>query len=165
MPRMSSAASQARIHCQSTMPTAYLCPSSRRTEAMAATQGVYRSENTSIEAAAKGVSVVGEFNGWREDASPMSPVATTGVDDWSLGARNWRYVSSLGYGVTLGNTAAPAPAWHWGDPAHLAGIGLYTTQPDDGNASQKWRYAVAAGALDSGNGSVASGGLNYGPVA
>ena len=49
-----SAATQAVAHCQITIPAAYFVPSSRRTEAMAATQGVYSRENTSMEAAAAG---------------------------------------------------------------------------------------------------------------
>ncbi|MDN5843095.1 MAG: hypothetical protein L0H54_06580 [Alcaligenaceae bacterium] len=97
---------------------------------------------------------------------PMVPVPATGVDDWALGARNWQYVSSTGYGVTLGSTAAPAPSWHAGDPARLAGVGIYRTLPSGDDADQQWRYAVAAGALDAnGNGQSAAGGLEYGPVA
>lgn len=98
--------------------------------------------------------------------SPMAPIPATGVDDWSLGARNWRYVSSMGYGLTLGSTTAPALPWHAGDPTRLAGVGLYKALPNGDDADQRWQYAIAAGALDAnGDGQVASGGLEYGPVA
>ncbi len=96
----------------------------------------------------------------------MGPVATTGVDAWSLGARHWRYVSSLGYGITLGNTIAPAPSWLRDDDARLAGVGVYKVQQAGDQADPAWQYAVAAGVLDmNGDGRVASGGLDYGPLA
>lgn len=46
-----NAAIQATAHCQKTTPTAHFAPNSRLMEAMAATQGVYKRENTSIVAA------------------------------------------------------------------------------------------------------------------
>lgn len=44
----------AMIHCPITMPKAHLLPSSRLTEAIAATHGVYSRQKTSRDAAATG---------------------------------------------------------------------------------------------------------------
>lgn len=53
--RITSAAIQAMAHCPTTTPTAHLPPSSRLTEAMAATQGVYSRQKTKRLPAASGV--------------------------------------------------------------------------------------------------------------
>ena len=45
------AAHHAITHCQRTMPAAHFAPSSRFTDATAATQGVYNRQKTSIHAA------------------------------------------------------------------------------------------------------------------
>ena len=55
--RTSRAAIHAITHCHATMPTAHFVLSSRFTEAMAATHGVYRRLKTSNEPAIRGVSV------------------------------------------------------------------------------------------------------------
>ncbi len=94
----------------------------------------------------------------------LGPVASGGLDAWSLGARNWRYRSSAGYGVTLGNTAAGAPGW--GRPVRLAGVGLSRSVSQGRLPSGSWDYAVAAGTLDGPAGrAAAEGDLAYGPVA
>ena len=56
IPCTKKAATHATKHCQSTTAMAHFPPSSLRTEAMAATQGVYSRLNTSNDAAANGVS-------------------------------------------------------------------------------------------------------------
>ena len=58
IPCTKKAATHATKHCQSTTAMAHFPPSSLRTEAMAATQGVYSRLNTSNDAAASGVSTV-----------------------------------------------------------------------------------------------------------
>ena len=55
-PRTKSAQTHAITHCPTTTPTAHFPPSSRRMEAMAATQGVYSRQKTKREATASGVS-------------------------------------------------------------------------------------------------------------
>ncbi len=95
----------------------------------------------------------------RDDARFSIPSV---ADSWSLGARSWRYTSSAGYGVTLGNELAPAPSWS--QPVRLAGVGVYRSasgpRPVGG-----WRYAAAAGKLDDAASTISSGGLAYGPAA
>ena len=54
-PRTANAAAQATASCPNTMPSAHLPPSSRLTDAMAATHGVYSRQNTSKPSAASGV--------------------------------------------------------------------------------------------------------------
>lgn len=102
------------------------------------------------------------------DAYGSAPVGfgravSSGVDAWSLGARNWRYVSSSGYGVTLGNASSHAPAWS--QSVRLAGVGVHRTlgmgrEPGDG-----WAYAIAVGALDDSTSTLAGSDLAYGPAA
>ena len=55
MMRTIRAAIQAMAHCQTTRETAHFMPSSRRTAATAATQGVYSREKTRSPAAMRGV--------------------------------------------------------------------------------------------------------------
>ncbi|MHA3903654.1 hypothetical protein ACTPOE_08855 [Castellaniella sp. WN] len=94
----------------------------------------------------------------------LGPVTSGGLDAWSLGARNWRYRSSAGYGVTLGNTSTGGSAW--GRSVRLAGVGLSRSLPSGRLRAGSWDYAVAAGALDGAAGRVAAeGDLAYGPVA
>src|SRR5690606_35775193 len=68
-------------------------------------------------------------------ADPAEPpdrfgsVPSSGLDAWSLGARNWRYRSSAGYRLTLGNTASDAPGW--GRSVRLAGVGLARSVSQD----------------------------------
>ena len=103
-------------------------------------------------------------------ADPAEPpdrfgsVPSSGLDAWALGARNWRYRSSAGYRLTLGNTASDAPGW--GRSVRLAGVGLARSVSQDRLPAGAWDYAVTAGALD-GQASrpVAEGDLAYGPVA
>lgn len=88
---------------------------------------------------------------------------SSGVDAWSLGARNWRYISSSGYGVTLGNASSYAPAWS--QSVRLAGVGIHRVpglgrEPGDG-----WAYAIAVGALDDSTDTLSSSDLAYGPAA
>jgi|GEM_PF-1241108 len=94
----------------------------------------------------------------------LGPLASGGLDSWSLGARNWRYRSSAGYRVTLGNTSTGAPGW--GRSVRLAGVGLSRSVPSGRLRAGSWDYAVAAGALDGPAGrAAAAGDLAYGPMA
>ncbi|MFA7474382.1 MAG: hypothetical protein WCY95_01115 [Castellaniella sp.] len=99
-----------------------------------------------------------------EPPDRLGTVPSTGLDAWSLGARNWRYRSSAGYRLTLGNTASGAPGL--GRSVHLAGVGLARSVTQDRLPAGSWDYAVVAGALD-GQASrpAAEGDLAYGPVA
>lgn len=72
IPCTKKAATHATKHCQSTTAMAHFPPSSLRTEAMAATQGVYSRLNTSNVAAANGVSTVAMLS-----PNNTSRVATT----------------------------------------------------------------------------------------
>lgn len=102
------------------------------------------------------------------DAYGLAPASfglavSSGVDSWSLGARNWRYISSSGYGVTLGNASSLAPAWS--QSVRLAGVGIHRApglgrEPGDG-----WAYAIAVGALDDSTDTLSSSDLTYGPAA
>lgn len=85
------------------------------------------------------------------------------VDTWSLGARNWRYVSSSGYGVTLGNDLSRAPAWS--RSVRLAGVGVHGMPGQGGDRAGGWEYAMAVGALDDSTDALASSDLTYGPTA
>ena len=81
--RVSKAASQATPHCHSTTPTDQPCPSSRRMEAMAATQGVYSRLNTSRQPAESVVSVMEVlFPGGVSGA--LSPLAAASLLVFSL---------------------------------------------------------------------------------
>lgn len=94
----------------------------------------------------------------------LGPLASGGLDTWSLGARNWRYRSSAGYRVTLGNTSTGGP--DWARPVRLAGVGLSRFLPAGRLRAGSWDYAVAAGALDGAAGrAAATGDLAYGPMA
>jgi hypothetical protein len=94
----------------------------------------------------------------------LAPLASTGLDAWTLGARNWRYRSAAGYGLTVGNTAAGTPAS--GRAVRLAGVGLSRMAPQGRLTSGAWDYAIAAGALDgAAAGAPAEGDLAYGPLA
>ncbi len=94
----------------------------------------------------------------------FGPLASSGLDAWSLGARNWRYRSSAGYRVTLGNTASGAP--DWGRSVRLAGVGLSRSASSGRLSAGSWDYAVAAGAVDGAAGrAAAAGDLAYGPMA
>lgn len=91
-------------------------------------------------------------------------LASVGLDTWALGSQHWRYLSSSGYGLTLGNTAAGLPAWERSVP--LAGVGLARTLPSGRLAPGGWDYALAAGALETQTTrSLAEGDLAYGPMA
>lgn len=93
----------------------------------------------------------------------LDPLDSTGLDAWSLGARNWRYRSSAGYGVTLGSMASGAPLW--GRSVRLAGVGLSRAAPRGRLPAGSWDYTVAAGALDGAAGRApVEGDLAYGPV-
>ena len=93
-----------------------------------------------------------------------APLASTGLDTWTLGTRNWRYDSTAGYGLTLGNTAAGTPAG--GRAVRLAGVGLSRTRTPGRLAAGQWDYAVAAGAVDGApSATPVEGGLAYGPMA
>ncbi|MGB6008872.1 hypothetical protein [Castellaniella sp.] len=94
----------------------------------------------------------------------FAPPASRGLDTWSLGERRWRYLSSSGYGVTLGSLDARLPAW--GQTVPLAGVGVYRLRPSGTLPAGAWDYAVAAGALDARNARPsAEGDLSYGSVA
>ena len=73
MPCITKAATHAITHCHTASPTAHLPPSSRRTEATAATHGVYSRLNTSREAAASG-----------ERMLPMAPPSSTSSVETTL---------------------------------------------------------------------------------
>ncbi|MFC4297707.1 hypothetical protein ACFO0J_06605 [Castellaniella hirudinis] len=93
----------------------------------------------------------------------LGPLASGGLDTWSLGAHNWRYRSSAGYRVTLGNTGSGAP--DWGRSVRLAGVGVSRSVPSGRLQAGSWDYAVAAGALDGTAGrAAAAGDLAYGPM-
>jgi hypothetical protein len=99
-----------------------------------------------------------------DTADLFAPPPSRGLDTWSLGARHWRYLSSAGFGLTVGNTASDTPAW--GQSVSLAGVGLYRSRPSGALQARSWDYAVAAGALDAQTGQApAEGDLSYGPVA
>ena len=68
-----NAATQATAHCIITTSAAHFPPSSRFTEAIAATHGVYKRLNTSIEAAARDVITV-----------PILPANSTSSVDTTL---------------------------------------------------------------------------------
>jgi hypothetical protein len=94
----------------------------------------------------------------------FAPPASRGLDSWSLGERRWRYLSSSGYGVTLGSLDARLPAW--GQTVPLAGVGVYRLRPSGDLPAGAWDYAVAAGALDARSARpAAEGDLSYGAVA
>lgn len=109
--------------------------------------------------------------GWAGDAAQpltardlFATPASRGLDSWSRGTQRWRYLSSSGYGVTLGRIDARLPTW--GQAAPLAGVGVYRLRPSGSLPSGAWDYAVAAGALDAPNaGSAADGDLAYGAMA
>lgn len=94
----------------------------------------------------------------------FAPPTSLGLDAWSRGAQRWRYLSSSGYGVTLGRIDPRLPAW--GQAAPLAGVGVHRLRLSGGLPAGAWDYAVAAGALDAPNaGSAAEGDLAYGAMA
>ncbi|MFT0533683.1 hypothetical protein ACMHYJ_12785 [Castellaniella hirudinis] len=87
-----------------------------------------------------------------------------GLDAWSLGARNWRYRSSAGYRLTLGNMASDAAGW--GRSVRLAGVGLSRSISQERQTAPSWGYTLAVGALDGpASAAAAEGDLAYGPVA
>ena len=106
---------------------------------------------------------------WLEDADAAVPdrplpLRSAGLDTWTLGASNWRYRSSAGYGLTLGNTAAGAPAA--GRAVRLAGVGLSRALPPRRLTAGSWDYAVVAGVVDrTAVAAPAEGDLSYGPLA
>lgn len=99
----------------------------------------------------------------RQAASPQGTLEGDALSSWSLGARSWRYAGSAGYGIAIGNEATRAPAW--GRSVRLAGVSVHGRLPGSASDARRWRYAAAAGRLDESGGTVASGGLEYGPLA
>lgn len=85
------------------------------------------------------------------------------VDSWSLGTRSWRYISSSGYGMSLGNERSHAPAWS--SSVRLAGVGVHRVSEQGSGPTGGWDYAMAVGALDDSPDIVSSGDVLYGPTA
>ena len=96
-----------------------------------------------------------------DDRAPASGQTMASLG-WSLGSKNWRYTSSGGLGLTLGNVSPTTPAW--ASSPTLGGVGFSNGLSQGATAAGQWQYSAMVGALDY-TPSGAEGGLDYGPAA